>query len=243
MTAVPSEHPTIVLPAISKHSATFIFVHGLGDNGYGLKPIADKYREDPDFAHIKWILPHSPSRRVTANMGTMMPSWIDIYSFGFNTTEDEQGMHESAAIINKFIVDEIGSGTDPSRIILGGFSQGGTMSLLTGLTGSNKLAGIATLSGWLPLRSKFKELASQYVSSIPIFWGYGDRDPLVTAEIMEHSTQILADLGMQRAKSADDVNGLLFNVYKGVGHTTCEEELKDLKEWIKKILPGEQSSA
>ena len=60
---------------------------------------------------------------------------------------------------------------------------------------------------------------------------------------MDRSRQILFDLGMQRAKSEDDVKGLSFNTYKGVGHTTCEEELENLKEWIKKILPGDKASA
>lgn len=81
---------------------------------------------------------------------------FDIYSFGFDTEEDEMGMLQSARLINQLITAEVDSGTDPSRIVLGGFSQGAAMSLLTGLTGERKLAGIAALSGWLPLRSKFK---------------------------------------------------------------------------------------
>lgn len=83
---------------------------------------------------------------------------FDIYSFGFNTEEDENGMLESARSIDQLISNEIGSGIDASRIVLGGFSQGGTMSFLTGLTGERKLAGIASLSGWLPLPGKFKSV-------------------------------------------------------------------------------------
>lgn len=66
------------------------------------------------------------------------------------------GMLQSARLINQLITTEVESGTDPSRIVLGGFSQGAAMSLLTGLTGERKLAGVAVLSGWLPLRQKFK---------------------------------------------------------------------------------------
>lgn len=83
-------------------------------------------------------------------------SRFDIYSFGFDTEEDEMGMLQSARLINQLITTEVESGTDPSRIVLGGFSQGAAMSLLTGLTGERKLAGVAVLSGWLPLRQKFK---------------------------------------------------------------------------------------
>lgn len=81
---------------------------------------------------------------------------FDIYSFGFDTDEDEMGMLQSARMINGLISAEVDGGIDPRRIVLGGFSQGGAMSLLTGLTGERKLAGVAVLSGWLPLRAKFK---------------------------------------------------------------------------------------
>ena len=64
-------------------------------------------------------------------------------------------MHESITLIQGLIQDEIESGVDPSHIVLGGFSQGAAMSLLAGLTSDYMLAGIACLSGWLPLQHKF----------------------------------------------------------------------------------------
>ena len=89
---------------------------------------------------------------------------FDIYSFGFDTDEDEKGMVESARLIDQVITSEIDSGIDANRIILGGFSQGGTMSLMSGLTSGRKLAGLAVLSGWLPLRNKFKSVRTSYQS-------------------------------------------------------------------------------
>jgi lysophospholipase-1 len=84
---------------------------------------------------------------------------FDIYSYGFQAEEDEKGMLAAAGSINQLIAAEIeSSGIDSSRVILGGFSQGATMSLLTGLTGERKLGGLAVLSGWLPLRKKFKSV-------------------------------------------------------------------------------------
>lgn len=67
-------------------------------------------------------------------------------------------MLKSAHLINQVITAEIDGGIDPSRIVLGGFSQGATMSLITGLTRERQLAGLAVLSGWLPLRNKFKSV-------------------------------------------------------------------------------------
>jgi predicted esterase len=84
---------------------------------------------------------------------------FDILEFGFKTTEDESGMLKTVHSLNQLITAEIDGGLDSSRIVLGGFSQGSTMSLLTGLTGERKLGGLVCLSGWLPLRDKFKSVS------------------------------------------------------------------------------------
>ncbi|KAG6845437.1 hypothetical protein H0H87_009345 [Tephrocybe sp. NHM501043] len=228
----------ITVAPVAKHTATVIFVHGLGDTGHGWKPVADMFRTDPNLAHVKWILPHSPIRSVKANMGMEMPSWFDIYSFGFDTDEDEVGMLQSARLINQLITTEVESGTDPSRIVLGGFSQGATMSLLTGLTGERKLAGIAVLSGWLPIRNKFKSLASSHASSIPVFWGHGSIDALVKLQFCKSSADFLTEqLGIPRSTTIGEAKGLSYHMYEGMGHTTNQQELDDLRAWIKKALP------
>jgi lysophospholipase-1 len=65
-------------------------------------------------------------------------------------------MLSSVSSINRLISAEIDSGIDPGRIVIGGFSQGGVISLLTALTSERKLAGAVCLSGWGPLRDKLK---------------------------------------------------------------------------------------
>jgi len=229
----------LTVPATTKHTATVIFVHGLGDTGFGWKPVADMFKTDGGLAHVKWVLPHSPIRAVTANMGIEMPSWFDIYSFGLNTDEDETNMLKSAGMLRELIKYEVEtSGIDPSRILLGGFSQGATMSILTGLTGEPKLAGIAVLSGWVPLRNKFHEMVIPSItSSIPIFWGTGAQDALVKIELSKRSVQILTEqIGVPRA-TPGVLGGLTYNIYEDIGHTTNERELGELKDFIKKVLP------
>lgn len=103
----------------------------------------------------------------------LLPQWLrdvrsrfDILSFGFNTAEDEEGMMESKRLIEQLVTDEVNSGTPPNRIFLGGFSQGGAMSLLVGLTGDRKFAALAILSSWLPLRKKFKAVCHRTPSFV-----------------------------------------------------------------------------
>ena len=63
--------------------------------------------------------------------------------------------------LNQLITAEVDAGIPANRIVLGGFSQGAAMTLLTGLTTERRLAGLAVLSGWLPLRNKAKAVSSR----------------------------------------------------------------------------------
>ena len=65
-------------------------------------------------------------------------------------------MLRTVSKLNELITAEVDAGIPADRIIIGGFSQGGAMSLLTGLSVSErKLAGVVCLSGWLPLHKTF----------------------------------------------------------------------------------------
>jgi lysophospholipase-1 len=86
----------------------------------------------------------------------------------FNPDEDEAGMLRSSRQINELISAEIDAGMNPNRIVLGGFSQGGAMSLLTGLTSERKLGGIVVLSAWLPLRKKIKSVSVAQMISFSV---------------------------------------------------------------------------
>ncbi|KAF9057801.1 Phospholipase/carboxylesterase [Panaeolus papilionaceus] len=223
----------LTVAAATKHTATVIFVHGLGDTGYGWQDVAEMFKRDSSLAHVKWILPHAPAKPVTANMGMVMPS----------CAEDSEGMRETVAALTSLVEEEQAkSGIDPSRILLGGFSQGGAMSLLTGLTGKHKLAGIGCLSGWLPLRNTFKQMAQPFASSVPLFYGHGDEDPLVKPELCTKSaTFLVEEVGIPRA-TPDKFGGLYFHTYPNLPHSVSPKELEDFKGFIKNCLPAEPAN-
>ena len=67
-------------------------------------------------------------------------------------------MEGSLIAIEKLVEAERDAGIPTKRIVVAGFSQGGAMSVLTGLTSEHHLAGIAGLSGWAPIREKIRKV-------------------------------------------------------------------------------------
>ena len=74
--------------------------------------------------------------------------------------EDEQGMMSTVQRIYTLVEDEIRTGIPASRILLGGFSQGGAMSILAAIMSRWEIGGTVSMSGWMPLRHKVKRVRS-----------------------------------------------------------------------------------
>ena len=111
-----------------------------------------------------------------------------------NQAHDEVGILRSRAAFTKFITDEIAAGIPSNRIILGGFSQGGAMSIFTGITTPHKLAGVFGLSCYLVMGNKVKELAKEAKEvnkDTPIFMGHGDADEVVKYQWGERTAAFL----------------------------------------------------
>lgn len=116
---------------------------------------------------------------------------------GVAVDEDEAGVLKSRDYIYSLIQAEIDAGISSERIIVGGFSQGGAMSILSGLTAPYKLGGVIGLSSWLLLSSKFESLVPKDTKNkaTKIFMGHGSADPLVRYPMGKTSEEKLKALG------------------------------------------------
>jgi len=260
------EHGSIgflTLPPSAPASATVIWIHGLGDSGYGMEPFAQTLSRYYSCNHIKWILPHAPTMCVT-RCKVRMPSWFDLYSFDIpNRPEDEPGLLAAVQQINHLISSEIQSGTPSHRIIVGGLSQGAALAVLTGLTTERKLGGVFALSGYVPLRGKAASICKPLFPSIPLFFAHGTADRQVNHDFARDAARTfasqldipfhLSDSSSSIAAAADSDGqqpfsqgdnqgvgpGLTFRSYENMGHEIIETELEDLRLWIGMILAKE----
>ncbi|TXL67071.1 alpha/beta hydrolase [Zeimonas arvi] len=205
--------------------ASIIVLHGLGADGNDFVPVCqalDLSAAGP----VRYVLPSAPVRPVTINGGFRMRAWYDILSLGTDPREDEEGLRESRDIVGSLIARESTEhGVDPARIVLMGFSQGCAMALMTGLRYEHRLAGIAGLSGYLPLADTLPDECSEENAGLPIFLAHGTHDPIVAIDRAHASREILRALDYP----------LTWREYP-MEHEVCAEEVADLNRWLLEIL-------
>ncbi|KAM3512098.1 hypothetical protein MY11210_004234 [Beauveria gryllotalpidicola] len=236
MSSIRRAAPMVFTPS-GRHTATVIFIHGLGDSGHGWADAVQQWQGRNKLNEVKFILPHAPAIPITMNAGFQMPGWFDIKSIdalshaaGTAPDEDAQGIELSRAYIYSLVQAEVAAGISSDRIVLGGFSQGGAMSIFAGLTAPFKLGGIVGLSSWLLLSRTFKDRvpAEGFNRDTPVFMGHGDRDPLVLYPLAQASEKKLTELGYK----------VTFKTYPGMQHSACIEELNDVEVFLQSRLPA-----
>ncbi|KAF9426774.1 hypothetical protein BGZ94_006024 [Podila epigama] len=220
---------SVIHKATEKHTATVIFMHGLGDSGAGWAPIGEQLGHYAP--HIKFVFPNAPSIPVTVNGGMLCPAWYNIRTMGaINQEQDEKGMLQSRQQVLDIIKEEIDvHGVPANRIVLGGFSQGCVVALLTALTSEYRFAGLVALSGYMPLHTKIMSMSSEVSRKIPIFWGHGDSDQVVKYDYGRQSVELLE-------KNKYKVT---FKTYPRMAHSACPDELRDLLEFFNTAIPAD----
>jgi predicted esterase len=212
-----------------KMTATLIFLHGLGDTGHGwesiLKTTVPKY--------FKVVCPTAPTQPVTLNSGMRMPSWFDIRGLSIDAEQDRAGITNAAESLQKLIENEVKNGVPEERIVIGCFSQGGAVALYHIITNSKnpRLGGCVGLSTWFPLHKEVLSNPTMHRTrkDVPIFMGHGTADPLIPLAMGSMSHELLkGGLGLERSE---------FKSYSGVTHSSCDEELKDVRVFLEKAVP------
>lgn len=207
--------------------AIITFLHGLGDSGHGWAEAFAGIR----ISHIKYVCPHGPVTPSTFIMNMALPSWLHVIGLSPDCQEDEGRSKWAAGNIKALIDQELENGISTNKLILGEVSQGRALSLYSALTTQQKLMGVPALSCWLPVWASFLQGPNSGINKdISILKGHGDCDPLVPL--------IFGSLTDEKQKSLVNPANVTFQSYDGMMHSSCQQEMMDVKQFIDNLLPS-----
>lgn len=213
-----------------KADGSVIWLHGLGADGHDFEALVPQLYL-PGSLKLRFIFPHAPVRPVTINGGMEMRAWYDILSLERAGPADENGIRESAAMLNALIEREHGRGVPYANIVVAGFSQGGAIALQCALRFPEKLGGLMALSTYLPLRTSVQaEVAdsdSAQPKSLRIFMAHGTSDPMLPVQLGESSRDMLRAIGYS-------VEWFEYPMQ----HAICPQEVADISAWLQGCFAG-----
>ena len=170
-----------------------LWLHGLGDTGAGWKGAFGPLSNKATFIH-----PDAPVQPVSSpvHQGEEMTSWFDITTWPLGLAEPEgpAGTAETVTNIHSKLEDIEASGVPSNKIVLGGFSQGGAVAILAGLTYPRALGGIVAISGWGLYREGLPERVHEANKATPMHFSVGKGDPIVTFPLTKRSGEILQSI-------------------------------------------------
>lgn len=183
------------LVAGDRTKPTIVLFHGYRASAADLYPI---HRLDP---HYCWVFPNGP---ISLEMlpGVMGYAWFDIdleqimmqVALG-DDAAFEKGFPSNIDTISKQIHTFLNAlAVEPSRLILGGFSQGGIVATEIGLTLPDQLRGLLLLSTTLVHQERLKSLKPQPTS---FFQSHGRQDEILPFKRAEQLTRLLSELGLK----------------------------------------------
>jgi lysophospholipase-2 len=214
----------------AEQSALVVISHGLGDSAEGFADVAETLAMQ--MPHVKFVLPTAPTQPVTMNMGMSMPSWYDIVGLDERANENCKGIEISRTRITSILEEEhANTGLPYRRMVLAGFSQGGALSLYTGLQlkAEQKLAAVIVMSGYLPAAKTFAVTTG--LESVPVLHCHGTQDPVVQFSMAAKSKQRVLEKGGQQYE---------LKSYP-IPHTVSPAEINDVLKFLQKQLPPDDT--
>jgi phospholipase/carboxylesterase len=168
-----------------------IFLHGYGADGNDLIEIGRQWRgflPDADF-----VSPHAPERC------PMSPTGRQWFPLTMRDPEERwRGVVAARPTLDAFIDQELAKrGLDERALALVGFSQGTMMALHTGLRRKIPPRAILGYSGVLVVGPEAAgDARPEYKTPPAILLVHGEEDPMIPAEALFLSTNLLAEMGL-----------------------------------------------
>ncbi len=202
-------------PAAGDGSTVLVLLHGRGSHRGDLQALRPLSPEE-------WVLvtPQAPHPGHPWGYG---PGWA-WYRYEGEDRVDQGSLDWSLGALDRFLGElPTALGFTSRRTVLGGFSQGGTMSLAYALSHPGAVDGVLNLSGFLVDSPAVRPQAAAEAGT-PIFWAHGIRDTAVPHR--------LALKGRPRLKAA---GAMLTERDYDIGHWIIPEEIADAVAFVEAL--------
>ena len=207
---------SLVRPATGVPAGLLVLFHGRGADEHDLYPLLDLL--DPE-RRLYGVTPRGPLRLPPGGA-----HWYAVHQIGFPDPSTFTPTYARASAWLDGLAADTGIG--PERTVLGGFSQGAVMTFALGLgAGRPRPAALMALSGFMPTAPGFELDLDSPLPQIAI--GHGALDPVISVEWSRHAKQVLEGAGASP----------LYRESPGMGHSIDPGLLRELPEWIARVLP------
>lgn len=216
------------MSSTSNKKGALIFLHGLGDTPAGWSSLEQTLPAmRPKLQDIAYVFPPAPTIPISINGGMSMPGWFDLYDWpiAVGCQDDPAGLERSVQMVQSAVKKLNDQGIPSSKIVVGGFSQGGAVSLLAAYQEKERpFAGCAALSAWLTLPEQLN-VSEKTAKATPLFWGHGRIDDKVLFDQQA--------FGVDKFKSQGVT--VIDKAYS-MGHSSHPQEMEDLAEFVEQCL-------
>lgn len=200
----------------SNNPPLLVLLHGLGSNEKDLFSFAQYL--DPRLVVV--------SPRAPIVIGNNAHSWFDLKRGNDGWTYDIKTVKQSSEDVLDYIDQLVKEyKVDPSKVFIGGFSQGAIMSLTAGLTHPDKIKGIVCLSGRLYPELKQDLSNIKDFADLEIFISHGKQDQVLPYSDIVSDSEFIMSLGL-----APTIK------YYDTAHTISQDNFRDMVQWISSKL-------
>ncbi len=192
--------PNKVYPAL-------FLIHGRGSNERNMFDLISGLEEDFFIFSVRGHLPQPPG--------------YSFFTFKIYGHPDRGVFDEGIELLTSFIdYAAVEYPLDKRHFYLLGFSQGAVASNTLALTMGDRIKGIVSLSGYIPLFVK-DEYDKKLVDKVSVFISHGVEDTVLPFEWGEAARDYFVGAGANVA----------FYSYN-CGHTVAEQNRRDFKKWV-----------
>jgi predicted esterase len=196
-------------PVAEEADAVVILVHGRNATPEDILGLADAVGDE----RVSYLAPAAAGH-----------TW---YPFSFLTEipRNEPGITSGLAVLAALVADLEQRGVPRSRIVIGGFSQGGCLTSEFAVRNAGRFGGVLVYSGGVigPPGTTWSYPGS--FDGTPVLLGCSDVDPHIPLARVNETAEVFRRMGAEVDK----------RIYPGMGHFVNEDEIAFTKELLSKV--------